>query len=80
MSQIKKHSGWGKSGSQPHSPDSSALIRVARNGRNVQQEKTPSSDPQKGSVSLPSFGSGVLISAEGKILTAAHVVQHVSEG
>ena len=39
------------------------------------QEKTASSDPQKGSVSLPSFGSGVLISAEGKILTAAHVVQ-----
>jgi serine protease Do len=39
------------------------------------QEKTPSSDPQEGLVSLPSFGSGVLISAEGKILTAAHVVQ-----
>ena len=39
------------------------------------QEKTPSSDPQKGLVGLPSFGSGVLISAEGKILTAAHVVQ-----
>ena len=39
------------------------------------QQKTPSSDPQKGLVSLPSFGSGVLISAEGKILTAAHVVQ-----
>src|SRR6476660_8171986 len=39
------------------------------------QQKTPSSDPQAGLVSLPSFGSGVLISAEGKILTAAHVVQ-----
>jgi serine protease Do len=39
------------------------------------QQKTPSSDPQKGSVSLPSSGSGVLISVEGKILTAAHVVQ-----
>ena len=39
------------------------------------QQKAPSSDPQKGLVSLPSFGSGVLISAEGKILTAAHVVQ-----
>jgi serine protease Do len=39
------------------------------------QQKTPSSDPQQGLVSLPSFGSGVLISAEGKILTAAHVVQ-----
>jgi len=39
------------------------------------QQKTPSSDPQKGLVSLPSFGSGVLISAEGRILTAAHVVQ-----
>jgi len=39
------------------------------------QQKTPSSDSQKGLVSLPSFGSGVLISAEGKILTAAHVVQ-----
>ncbi len=39
------------------------------------QQKTPSSDPQKGLVGLPSFGSGVLISAEGKILTAAHVVQ-----
>jgi serine protease Do len=39
------------------------------------QQKTPSSDPQKGPVNLPSFGSGVVISAEGKILTAAHVVQ-----
>ena len=39
------------------------------------QQKTPSSDPQQSLVSLPSFGSGVLISAEGKILTAAHVVQ-----
>ena len=39
------------------------------------QQKTPSSDSQKGLVSLPSFGSGVLISAEGKVLTAAHVVQ-----
>jgi serine protease Do len=39
------------------------------------QQKTPSSDPQKGLVSLPSFGSGVLISMDGKILTAAHVVQ-----
>jgi len=39
------------------------------------QQKTPSSDPQQSLVSLPSFGSGVLISAEGKILTAAHVVE-----
>jgi len=39
------------------------------------QQKTPSSDPQQSLVSLPSFGSGVLISAEGKILTAAHVVR-----
>src|SRR5260370_38764816 len=39
------------------------------------QQKTPASDPQKGLVSLPSFGSGVLISMDGKILTAAHVVQ-----
>ena len=39
------------------------------------QQKTPSTDPQEGLVSLPSFGSGVLISADGKILTAAHVVQ-----
>lgn len=39
------------------------------------QQKTPSPDPQKGLVSLPSFGSGVLISMDGKILTAAHVVQ-----
>ncbi len=39
------------------------------------RQKTPSSDPQKGLVGLPSFGSGVLISAEGRILTAAHVVQ-----
>jgi serine protease Do len=39
------------------------------------QQKAPASDRQRGLVSLPSFGSGVLISAEGKILTAAHVVQ-----
>lgn len=39
------------------------------------QQKTTSSDPQKGLVSLPSFGSGVLISMDGEILTAAHVVQ-----
>src|SRR2546427_256538 len=39
------------------------------------QQNTPAPDPQKGLVSLPSFGSGVLVSAEGKILTAAHVVQ-----
>src|SRR5258708_13173516 len=39
------------------------------------QQKTPSSDPQKGLVSLPSFGSGGLISTEGNILTASHVVQ-----
>src|SRR5437660_5444478 len=39
------------------------------------QQKTPSSDSQRGLVSLPSFGSGVLISMDGKILTAAHVVQ-----
>jgi serine protease Do len=39
------------------------------------QQKTPSADPEKKLVSLPSFGSGVLISGEGKILTAAHVVQ-----
>jgi serine protease Do len=43
------------------------------------RQKTPSSDPQKGLVSLPSFGSGVLISAEGKILTAAHVVQSADQ-
>src|SRR5450432_276691 len=39
------------------------------------QQQTPSPDPQKGLVSLPSFGSGVLIAADGKILTAAHVVE-----
>jgi S1-C subfamily serine protease len=39
------------------------------------QQKTPSTDPQKGLVSLPSFGSGVLIATDGKILTAAHVVK-----
>jgi len=39
------------------------------------QQKTPSADPEKGLVSLPSFGSGVLISMDGEILTAAHVVQ-----
>jgi len=39
------------------------------------QEKTPSVDPQEGFVNLPTFGSGVLISREGKVLTAAHVVQ-----
>ena len=43
------------------------------------QQKTPSSDPQQSLVSLPSFGSGVLISAEGKILTAAHVVQEADQ-
>ena len=43
------------------------------------QEKTTSADPQKGLVSLPSFGSGVLISTAGKILTAAHVVQAADE-
>ena len=39
------------------------------------QEKTPSVDPQEGFVNLPTFGSGVLISREGTVLTAAHVVQ-----
>src|SRR5262245_10817730 len=31
--------------------------------------------PQQGSVSLNELGSGVLISSDGKVLTAAHVVQ-----
>ena len=39
------------------------------------QEKTPSADSKEGLVNLPAFGSGVLISVEGKVLTAAHVVQ-----
>ena len=43
------------------------------------QEKTPSVDPQEGFVNLPTFGSGVLISREGKVLTAAHVVQSADQ-
>jgi serine protease Do len=39
------------------------------------QQKTPPSNPQENLVNVPSFGSGVLISADGKVLTAAHVVQ-----
>lgn len=38
-------------------------------------EKTPSPLPQRGFVRAAGLGSGVLISADGKILTAAHVVQ-----
>jgi len=38
-------------------------------------EKSISPTAQTGLVSLPGLGSGVLISSEGQILTAAHVVQ-----
>jgi S1-C subfamily serine protease len=39
------------------------------------QQKTSSSVGQEGAVNQPTFGSGVLISADGKILTAAHVIR-----
>jgi serine protease Do len=38
-------------------------------------ERTPSPLPQRGFVKAAGLGSGVLISGDGKILTAAHVVQ-----
>jgi serine protease Do len=38
-------------------------------------ERTPSPLPQRGFVKAAGLGSGVLISADGKVLTAAHVVQ-----
>src|SRR5262249_39999035 len=43
------------------------------------QEKTVASLPQQGMVSLASLASGVLISNDGKVLTAAHVVQVVDQ-
>ncbi len=38
-------------------------------------ERTPAPMPQAGFVRFSGLGSGVLISADGKVLTAAHVVQ-----
>jgi S1-C subfamily serine protease len=38
-------------------------------------ERTPSPLPQRGFVKAAGLGSGVLISGDGKVLTAAHVVQ-----
>lgn len=38
-------------------------------------ERTPAPQPQGGFVRFSGLGSGVLISADGKVLTAAHVVQ-----
>ena len=38
-------------------------------------ERTPASSPDDGFVSASGLGSGVLVSADGKVLTAAHVVQ-----
>jgi serine protease Do len=38
-------------------------------------ERAPAPTPEKGLVSAPGLGSGVLVSADGKVLTAAHVVQ-----
>ncbi|HKF58311.1 MAG TPA: trypsin-like peptidase domain-containing protein [Blastocatellia bacterium] len=37
--------------------------------------KAVATSPQEGTVSMPGLASGVLVSADGKILTAAHVVQ-----
>lgn len=45
--------------------------------RTRQKELAPA--PQQGRVSLDGLGSGVLISSDGKILTAAHVVQAADE-
>ena len=45
--------------------------------RTRQREVAPA--PQQGKVSLDGLGSGVLISGDGKILTAAHVVQAADE-
>lgn len=45
--------------------------------RTRQKELAPA--PQQGKVSLDGLGSGVLISSDGKILTAAHVVQAADE-
>ncbi|HVE79575.1 MAG TPA: trypsin-like peptidase domain-containing protein [Gemmatimonadaceae bacterium] len=38
-------------------------------------ERTPAPMPAGGFVSAPGLGSGVLVSSDGKVLTAAHVVQ-----
>ena len=41
------------------------------------EEKAVATSPQEGTVSMPGLASGVLVSADGKVLTAAHVVQAV---
>src|SRR5438046_1627008 len=38
-------------------------------------ERSVTADPQAGLTTIPGLGSGVLISADGKVMTAAHVVQ-----
>jgi len=41
--------------------------------RTLERELAP--EPSRGLVNIPGLGSGVLISADGKVLTAAHVIQ-----
>jgi serine protease Do len=43
------------------------------------EETTVAASPQEGTVSMPGLASGVLVSADGKVLTAAHVVQAVDK-
>jgi len=43
------------------------------------EEKAVATAPQEGTVSMPGLASGVLVSDDGKVLTAAHVVQAVDK-